>query len=141
MHYSFLDLDREIEKKQKMKIARIVEKQGWDFFRNLEYEMVKKISNLKNHVIATGGGAPIFERNAQILKENGVIVFLLAEIKTIAERIKNKNTRPALTGKKSFIEELEDVWRERKEKYFSIADKIVNIENKSLLEIVEEIIE
>lgn len=123
----FIDIDREIEKYAKMPIAKIVDKYGWQYFRDLEYKIVKKIARTEHFsvrtVIATGGGTLMYSRNYQLLKNNFTIL-LTAGLKAIAKRIKNNKNRPALMGK-DCISELSQVWQKRKKKYYQIADKII----------------
>jgi shikimate kinase len=125
MNRKFIDLDQEIEKHAEMPISKIVETHDWDHFRKLEKEVNKKVAQLSGVVIATGGGTIIDEENEKSLRENGFVVFLKCPIEILAERIKNSENRPSLTGK-SAVEELEEVWQERKQRYEESADLIFN---------------
>lgn len=135
----FLDLDSEIEKINSQPISAIVEKNGWDFFRDLEHEVCKKIAKLDNYIISTGGGTLVFDRNSKLFKKNSFIILLTADPKALAKRIQNNTNRPSLTGK-NFLEELNEVWAKRKKKYKKIADKIIDTERKTPEEITDEII-
>ncbi len=72
----FVDTDELIEKEQGVAIAAIFAAHGEDYFRDLEHEMCKKVSEMKNAVVSTGGGAMTFERNVESIKKNGKVVFL-----------------------------------------------------------------
>ncbi len=143
----FLDLDAEIEKEQQQKIAQIVEEKGWDFFRDLEHKICKKIvetprhggASSGNYIISTGGGTLIFDRNAKLFQKNSFIILLIANLKTLAKRIKNNTNRPSLTGK-NFLEELNEVWQERKDKYEKVANLTIDTEGKTPEKISAEII-
>ena len=76
LKWKFIDLDIEIEKSANSKIKEIVETQGWEYFRTLESNMVKKISKRDKLVIATGGGTIIDPSNEKLLKKNGKIIYL-----------------------------------------------------------------
>ena len=76
MGYEFMDLDVEIEKQAKTKIATIFGEKGEDFFRKLEREMLLKTVDLDDVVIATGGGTPCFSDNIKWMNENGQTVYL-----------------------------------------------------------------
>ena len=130
MNRKFIDLDEEIEKHVGMPISKIVEKHGWNHFRKLEKEVNKKVAQLRNLVIATGGGTIIDIENEKILRKNGFIVFLKCPVKILAERIKNSETRPSLTDK-PVLEELEEVWQERKQRYEESADLVFDSSNKN----------
>ncbi|MFH0819382.1 MAG: shikimate kinase [Patescibacteria group bacterium] len=119
----FIDLDQEIERYAKMKVADIVSKNGWKYFRDLEYKITEKYSTSKNTVIATGGGTLMYKRNYNLLKNN-YIILLVSEINDILKRIEKEKNRPALNGH-DFIFELNEIWKQRKAKYYAVADNIV----------------
>ena len=83
----FVDTDAMIEKEQGVAIAAIFAAHGEDYFRDLEYEACKKVAEMKNAVVSTGGGAMTFERNVETIKKNGKIVFLDASFDVICERV------------------------------------------------------
>lgn len=136
----FLDLDQEIEKAHGQNIANIVKKHGWDYFRDLEHEACKKVGGLNNYIIATGGGTLMFERNYRLFQKNSHIILLTCHLNKIAQRIGNCQNRPSLTGQKNFIEELEDIWKKRKNKYYKIANLIIDTTNKTIEEVANEIL-
>ena len=114
----FIDTDEMIEKEQGIAIKAIFAAHGEEYFRDLEYEACKKVSDLKNCVVATGGGALTFERNAEALRRGGKIVFLDAEWETICERIGNSSNRPLFKDRES----ARKLFDERREKYLAAAD-------------------
>jgi shikimate kinase len=61
-------------------------------------------------------------------------------VATIAQRIGRDTQRPSLTGTKSFVDEIEQVLRERTPKYQAAADHAVSTDGRSVAEIVDEII-
>lgn len=103
-----LDSDIELVKEQKRPISEIVEKEGWPSFRNIEKGIIRKLSRLNHHVIATGGGAVLDPENVGIMRTTGKVVWLKARPETIARRMANDkstgNNRPALTDKGIFDE-------------------------------------
>lgn len=135
----FLDMDEEIKKDEERTVHEIVEQQGWDYFREKEGELVEKISEDKNLVVACGGGVLMYFDNAELLKNSGKITLLTAPVETLAERIADKEDRPSLTGA-DFVEELEEIWKERKESYEKYADLSIETEGKGPEKIAEEII-
>ena len=125
----FIDTDDLIVKESKYNsISKIVEKKGWKFFRRLEKEIAKKVSEVENHIISTGGGLIIDKENEKNLKKTGIIVFLNRPIKECAKYVKlSKIKRPALTDQKNTLKELNKVWKERRERYEKSANQIINI--------------
>ncbi len=76
MSKSFFDSDEEIVKKAGMTIPQIFEKYGEEYFRRLEAETIAELSLKQSAVISTGGGAILNKRNLELLKENGLVVFV-----------------------------------------------------------------
>ena len=72
----FIDTDEEIIKKTGITIPEIFEKHGEEYFRNLESEVIKELSQNQSLVIATGGGAILRRENIELLKQNGKIIFI-----------------------------------------------------------------
>lgn len=126
----FVDLDEEVEKQASMNISQIVAEHGWEHFRQLEHEAVKKFSSKTNLVIATGGGVILKKENVELLKQKGTMILLEAPIQVIAERIMHSHHRPSLTGA-DFVKELNDIWQERQIQYKSAADFVINVSANS----------
>jgi shikimate kinase len=95
----FFDTDAYIESRQKMSISEIVARSGWAAFRALESEALAVSKNLKNCIIATGGGLPCFHDNMQTIHNQGLSVFFNPPLTTILERLEVSNntaSRPLL---------------------------------------------
>ncbi len=136
MGRKFVDTDELIEQEQGVAIKAIFATHGEDYFRDLEFECCKKVSELKNCVVSTGGGALTFERNVEALKNNGKIVFLDASFDVICDRIGNSNNRPLFQDR----EKARALYDERKSKYLHAADYVVNGDmsaRKTAMEIAE----
>ena len=73
---TFIDTDDEIVKFAGMSIPDIFSKYGEKKFRDIESEVIKKVSGMQSAVIATGGGAVLRESNVSLLKQNGFTVFI-----------------------------------------------------------------
>ena len=131
LKWKFIDLDIEIEKSANSKIKEIVETQGWEYFRTLESNMVKKISKRDKLVIATGGGTIIDPSNEKLLKKNGKIIYLYVKPEICAERILNDPNRPPLTDKKSTLEEIKHLYKQRNKRYAESADLTFKRSNKA----------
>lgn len=76
MSKKFIDVDEEITRKIQMPIYEFIEKFGENSFRELEMRAIADISNVKDAVIATGGGSILNEENIINLKKNGFIIFI-----------------------------------------------------------------
>lgn len=139
----FIDMDKEIEAREKSSIADIVEKHGWQYFRSHEKELLTELISKIDLVIATGGGAIL---HADIWKEamqSAFVVWLKADLETIKKRIRDdSNTdaqRPSLTGN-SVTKEIEAVLKEREPLYSTGSHISVDTTNNTPDDIVEIIL-
>ncbi len=98
---SFIDLDKYIEKKYFKTVPKIFEDEGEASFREKERLCLREVSSFEDVVIATGGGAPCFFDNMDVMNSTGYCVFLDVEYEILAARLfLSKNERPLLRGKK-----------------------------------------
>lgn len=94
---AFYDLDEEIEKKNGKTIAAIFEKEGEEYFRQIETEVLHTFSEKQNCIIACGGGAACFNENMQWMNENGTTVYLSATLQYIFNHvIDGQHKRPLI---------------------------------------------
>jgi shikimate kinase len=122
MGCKFVDTDEMIEEEQKIAIKAIFATRGEDYFRDLEHEMCKKVAQMKNCVVSTGGGAMTFERNVDAIKEGSKVVFLDTSFPVICDRIGNSTTRPLFQDR----DKAKALYDERKSKYIKAADYIID---------------
>ena len=119
----FIDTDEMIEKEQGIAIKAIFAAHGEEYFRELEHKVCEEIGEMKNCVVATGGGALTYQRNVDAIKKGGAkVVFIDASFDTICERIGNSSNRPLFSDKA----QAEKLYNERKEKYLAAADYTVD---------------
>ncbi|MBE6008218.1 MAG: shikimate kinase, partial [Lachnospiraceae bacterium] len=138
--YEFFDTDKYIEQKEKMSITDIFEKKGEPYFRSLELEVAKEISESKNKVIGTGGGMVKNDEIMKLLKANGVVVYLKASPGKIAHNLRNDNTRPLLEGGDKFSK-IKALLKERDALYIKAADITINTDKKVPKSAAADIIE
>jgi shikimate kinase len=99
LNIPFIDLDAEIEKNERMSIKEIFKLRGENTFRRVESQLLRKISGEdEEFVMATGGGAPVFFDNIEVMNKLGITIFLDVPAREIANRIlkSNKEERPLL---------------------------------------------
>lgn len=118
----FVDTDELIEKEQGIAIKAIFAAHGEEYFRDLEYEMCKKVAEMNGAVVSTGGGAMTFQRNVDAIKQGSKVVFLDASFDVICERIGDNTSRPLFQDK----DKAKKLYDERKSKYLSAADYVIN---------------
>jgi shikimate kinase len=139
---AFCDTDELIEAAAGRSIREMVEEGGWSFFREREKKIIRDVAAMQGTVIATGGGAVMDEENAEVLKNQGILIWLNADVETIVQRIQNDSQsngkRPFFSGN-DLLQETVDVLEKRMPVYRRLADLSVNTANKGIDEIVDEI--
>lgn len=139
LSYEFGDTDAMIEEACKKTISEMFEEDGEEYFRNAETELLRKLSaEAKGLVLATGGGMPMREENATLLRKIGTVIFLEAKIETILDRLKNDTGRPLADGEDREMR-LRLLYEKRMPVYRQAADYILDTEGKSFYAIIEEI--
>ena len=127
----FVDLDEEIEKREKKSIPEIFAENGEAYFREVERKVVADVCVKTGQVIATGGGAVLDERNVEWMKANGKIVWIERDVNKLA-----RDGRPLSKD----IETVKKLFESRKPIYESIADfKAKN--NGAIKDCVESILQ
>ena len=120
----FIDIDKNIEKKNSMKISEIFDKKGEAFFRIEEEKEVLKSLKKNNCVIALGGGAFINKTIREDVLKNAISVWLDVNIKILNERVKWNQKRPLLK-KDSDAKILKELYDKRKKIYKFANHKII----------------
>lgn len=92
----FIDSDRKIEEEAGMSIPEIFGRFGEPHFRDLESQVIYRLSLYTSSVIATGGGAVLRPENVRNLQRHGVIIALTAAPDVIIERTCRRGGRPLL---------------------------------------------
>ncbi|MBC7520810.1 MAG: shikimate kinase [Sandarakinorhabdus sp.] len=95
----FVDADAEIEIASGMTIAEIFERFGEAHFRDGERRVIARLIDGEPKVIATGGGAFIQPDTRKLILERTLAVWLDADVPTLVERVRRRNTRPLLKGR------------------------------------------
>jgi shikimate dehydrogenase len=134
-----VEMDELIAQKAGLSIPEIVEKHGWERFRDLEEEITAGVARRDNLINATGGGVVIRGQNVSRLKQNGLLVWLTANIDTLLRRIGEDDQRPPLVESRSQREDMEITLAERTPLYQKAADITVDTENKTPEAVAETI--
>lgn len=136
-----LDTDKLIEKDEGRTISEIFDKDGEDYFRELETKCIKKLTKtVNNQIISVGGGLPIRKENQALLKKLGTVVYLRALAETIYDRIKHDTTRPLLQGDNP-QQKIRTLMEKRAAVYEKAADIIIDVDGKDFDAIMDEIVE
>lgn len=138
---ALVSTDAEIVKRANRSIPDIVQQSGWNYFRDLESDVCRDLAARDGIIIDTGGGIILRSENVAVLKKHGVVFWLIAGVSEIAARIGGDDQRPSLTAGKSFIEEIEEVLREREPKYRRAAHHLIETDHRSPAEVADSILQ
>ncbi len=132
----FVDTDLLIQLEHRKTLQEILHQQGYQALRDIE-EQVLLNAHYPNHIIATGGSAVYSEAGMRHLKQFGPIVFLDADIDVLEGRINNMDSRGiARPAGQSFA----DVYAERRPLYQRYADIVIDCNNKTQEQLIDEVI-
>ncbi len=116
----FVDMDHYIEERNCKTIPQIFAEEGEPEFRRKEQKALKELSEFTDIVIATGGGAPCFFDNMEVMNQSGKTIYLNIDPEILADRlISSKTERPLIKGKskKELIEFIDETLKKRHEFY------------------------
>lgn len=133
------DLDNMIEEEAGKKIADIFSEGGESVFRDMETKVLYSTKRMDYAIISCGGGTVLRKENVQFMKEHGTIVLLTATAATVLERVKDSKDRPILNGNMN-EEYIETLMEKRRDIYKKSADITIETDNKSVLEIANEVV-
>lgn len=116
MGREFVDIDDMIVAHEGMSIPEIFEKKGESYFRKVETEMLEQACVKTGLVIATGGGIVKKKLNYNIIKQNGVVIWIKRDLDKL-----ETDGRPL-----SQTMPLDQMYEERKDAYSYWSDFFIN---------------
>lgn len=134
-----IDLDAYIMEKTGMQIKEIFERQGENYFRDVETESLKEVSERTGVIISCGGGTVIRDENVACMKRRGKVILLTASPQTVYERVKDSDQRPVLNGHMDAAY-IAGLMEKRRALYLRAADVIISTDKKSEEDICREIL-
>lgn len=135
-----VSMDGRIVEKAGIAIPEIVQRYGWPGFRDLESEVARELAGRDNLVIDTGGGVIERPENIEVLRANGLVVWLKASVAAIVARIQGGTERPALTAGKSFTEEVAEVLARRTPLYQEAAACEIDTDACGVQEVADQVV-
>jgi len=139
--FDFFDSDKEIERRTGANIPWIFDVEGEAGFRDRESQAIHDLSELKNVVLATGGGAMMRPENRESVSRNGFIIYLNTSVEQQFHRTHKDKNRPLLQGDNDAFQVLSDLYEVRDPVYRSVSDMVIDTDKKSLKMIVRDIVQ
>ena len=137
LNIPFIDIDNLIEEQTGMTVTEIFEKNGEDYFRDLEEKITIKSLKHKNIVVSLGGGGFVNSKIRKDILTNHFSFWLNWDDLILIKRIKGSKKRPLAS--KSTKQEIKAIINKRK-KIYSKADFKINCNKLTKSEIVKTII-
>lgn len=136
----FMDSDHEIEARTGANIPWIFEKEGEPGFRLREKNVIADLTNKKNLVLATGGGAVTQPENRQHLHRRGITVYLLTSVDIQLMRTYRDKNRPLLQVEHP-EQRLQSLLEERDPLYREVAHFVVETHQGSARDLAQKILQ
>jgi shikimate kinase len=128
-------------------IPEIVAERGWPGFRELELQVVERVSSFSGGALIDCGGGVVVdlddsgeevysERKVDALRRNGLVVYLSRDFEYLQERVSGDRQRPSLSESRGFREIMErrDPW------YRRAADLVLDCRDISKTSITDRIV-
>jgi shikimate kinase len=136
--WQFYDLDKEVEKKEGMKIVELFNQKGEEYFRKSETKILRELSNRNEVIISLGGGAIASDENFRIIKSSGKVIYLKSSPEIVYQRLRFKRDRPAfifegeeLPSEEQFLQRINELLDSRK-KYYEQCDFIIDTDSQKV---------
>lgn len=129
----FLDSDFLIEQEFNQKVSEIFAEKGEEFFREQEQKMADFFCSCSGACIATGGGFI----NVSNLEKAGFCIYLKADFEYLKKRLDENE----ISKRPLFYDEIKakKLYNERLSKYEQKADFVLDVENKSIKELLDAV--
>lgn len=137
--YEFLDADQLIVERYG-EVSEIFEIFGEAYFRELERKTIEEVLTspvYRNTVFSLGGGAPMTDSVAELLKDE-CVVYILVDADTVTPRITGNKTRPLLQPNP--VERWTEIFERRRSRYEELAHFTLDARGgRSITEMTAEI--
>lgn len=137
---SFLDFDREIERREGATIGELFAVQGEHYFRQRERELTEEVRLLGNMILAPGGGWVTNEGVVALLRPPGRIIYLKTRPEIALSRLGAQRSARPLLSRPDPLGELKRLLAAR-ERLYAQADHVINAEVVGLKRLVEQLAE
>lgn len=136
--WPYLDSDEQVLRTTGSTIPELFDASGEAAFRQVEKEALAAALEAGPAVVSVAGGAVLDPDNRRLIREAGTVVWLRAPVATLAERVGDGAGRPLLGDDPAAA--LARLYEERRPLYEELADIVVDVENLTPEEVVEEIL-
>lgn len=118
------DVEKIIEEKENDRVVHISQTKGVDYLRNIENSIIEEISNIENCIITVRPEVISCDKNRNLLKNNGIIIWFTAEPSIILLRIHPGKESKSILKRQNAIAQIRQVIRDHD--FSCFADRIVD---------------
>lgn len=134
----FIDLDEELERRCGVEVAVIFEIEGEQGFRRREQKLLAEIASRDGQLVATGGGSVLAPESRELLRANGLVVWLKTAVDQQLARLKRDKRRPLLTAPNR-RQRLMEMAEQRNPIYRSMADVVFESRNRPVFQMAQSL--
>lgn len=135
---TFVDCDKEIEKRTGASVNLIFDIEGEAGFRRREKSMLAELAEQDGVLIATGGGTVLDPDNRSLLRRSGLVVWLKTTVEQQLARLEMDKNRPLLQTPDR-QQRLEALARERDPLYEAVSHLAFSGRHHNLKEVAAEL--
>jgi shikimate kinase len=140
LNRSFLDFDREIERREGSSISEIFAVRGEPYFRQQEIALTLELRQCGNMVVAPGGGWVTNKGVVEIIRPPARLVYLKVRPETALARLGSQRAARPLLSRPDPLGELRRLLVER-EQLYGQADHVVSTELLDVKRVVDKLAE
>lgn len=140
----FLDCDHELENRTGASVALIFDVEGEAGFRDRETRMLEELTARRGVLLATGGGVVLSQRNRELLRRSGLVVYLSTSVAQQIKRLRRDRSRPLIqtSDRRERLRRLADernpLYEELADIDFPSRDRSPDISARKLAELISE---
>jgi shikimate kinase len=137
--WPLLDSDEQIQRRTGQTVAQIFAERGEAAFRAEETQaLAEAVTGEGPLVVSVAGGAVLAADNRRLLRQAGLVVWLRAELATLARRVAGGSHRPLLAGDPSA--RLATLYGERRPLYQQLSDVVIDVDDLTPNEVADRIV-
>jgi shikimate kinase len=137
---TFVDSDEEIIKRTGVTVPHIFDIEGEAGFRQREAAAIGDLVRRDNMVLATGGGAVLAEQNRAMLQQNGIVIYLKANVHDLWQRTRHDRNRPLLQTADPHAK-LTELFQLRDPLYQQVSDIVVQSSRQSVQVLMQHLLD
>jgi shikimate kinase len=140
LNRSFLDFDREIERRESASISELFAIRGEHYFRQQEIELTLELRQCGNMVVAPGGGWVTNKGVVDIVRPPAKLIYLKVKPETALARLGSQRAVRPLLSRPDPLGELKRLLAER-ENLYAEADHVISAEVLDVQRLVQKLAE